>query len=404
MMKKKLPNLIAIPCMAILIAIFGMLSPMEILNDVIEQGAFRLYAPIITAIFGASFAQVIKKTNRATTIVQYTAEFCGDNPFVLAFTLTFATAFIFTSVSGFGAVVMVGTIILPVLLSVGITPSSAATLLIMGLNLGGLFNVANYSFYNQTLKISIDSIKNCALIFSITSTFIIILFILINVHKRKNVFCCSINQQSSKKPKWYSLIAPAIPITLLFVWPLIFKTSINIISATLIGILYAVITTYPKQIVSILTESFLDGIKDCSPVIALMVGIGMLLQVVTNSNISSIMLPVITKIIPSNKLTYILIFFALCPLALFRGPLNLFGLGSGVCVLMLNSNILNPLAILGAMLSIGAMQGICDPTNTHNVWVSNYVNLDTSKLLKKSLPYVLLQIFINLVIMSMLFV
>lgn len=404
MMNKKMPNLIAIPCMAILISIFAMFSPIEILNDVIEQGAYRLYAPIIAAMFGAIFAQVIQKTNIANCIVHYAAEFCGDNPFALAFVLTFATAFIFTSVSGFGAVMMVGTVILPILISVGIAPIVAAILLIMGLNLGGLFNIANYSFYNQTLKIPIHSIRNCTLIFSIPSTIIIILFIILNVHKSKNVFCCSTIRPPIAKLKWYSLISPIIPIFLLITWPLIFKCSINIISATLIGILYAIITTYPKQIVNILLESILDGIKDCSPVIALMLGIGMLLQVVSNTTVSDIMLPIIKTIIPSSKLTYILIFFTLCPLALFRGPLNLFGLGSGIGLLMLNTELLNPLAILGALLAIGAMQGICDPTNTHNVWVANYVNVDTSRLLKKSLPYVLLQILINLIITSILFV
>lgn len=41
---------------------------------------------------------------------------------------------------------MVGTIVLPILISVGIEPVIAASLLLMGLNLGGLFNVMNYAF------------------------------------------------------------------------------------------------------------------------------------------------------------------------------------------------------------------------------------------------------------------
>lgn len=403
MMIKKLPHLIAIPFMAILIAIFAGVSPMSIFYDVIEQGAFRLYAPIITLIFGAVFAQVIHKTNISTSLIKYAAEFCGDSPILLAFVLTFAVAFIFTSVSGLGSVIMVGTIVLPIFMSVGISPSIASVLLIMGLNLGGLFNISNFSFYTQTLNISEQHIKHCVLKLSIVSLLIIVLFILLNVRKSKTVFCCSENLPI-KKVKWFSLISPIIPLALLFIWPLVFKTSINIISALLISILYAIITTRPKQIINILTESFLDGIKDSSPAIAIMLGIGMLLQTVSNSDVSDLISPFILKIIPSNKLMYILTFFLLCPLALFRGPLNLFGLGSGLGVIILNTKILKPLAILGALLSIGAIQGICDPTNTHNVWVSNYVNIDTSKILKKSLPYVLLQVLISLTIMSILFV
>ena len=389
--------------MAILIAIFAGLPPMEILNDVIELGTINLSGAIITTIFGAVFAQVIYKTNISTSIIRYVAEFCGDNPILLALSLTFATAFIFTSISGLGSVIMIGTIILPMFISIGINPTISAILLIMGINLGGLFNVANYSYYMQTLKVSQHSIRDCAFILSITSLLIIVLFVLLNVRKNKSVFFCSV-PLPVKRLRWYSLISPIIPITLLFVWPLIFKIPINIRSAILIGILYAIITTRPKKIVDILTESFLDGIKDASPAIALMIGIGILIQTVTNEDVYSVVSPIILKIIPSKKLTYVLTFFLLSPLALFRGPLNLFGLGSGIGRFMYELNVLNPLAILGALLSIGAIQGILDPTNTHNIWTANYVNTDTSKILKKALPYVLLQVFMNLIIISVLFV
>ena len=206
------------------------------------------------------------------------------------------------------------------------------------------------------------------------------------------------------KVKWYSLITPIIPLIIVFASPYIFNTNIKVIGAIFIGIIYGIITTRPREIKTILIQSCLDGIQDVSPAIAIMIGIGILLQTVANNAVSTIISPVLSFILPTHKITYVIIFFLFAPFALYRGPLNLFGLGSGLASLMIASKAISPLAILGALLSIGAIQGICDPTNTHNVWVSNYINSDTTKLLKKALPFALAQVFISLIVMSILYV
>lgn len=405
MMSKKLPALISLPTMAVLIAIISRLNATEILNDIIGKGSVKLSIAIITTIFGAVFAQVINKTNISSNIIRYAAEFGGDNPMFLAIILTLATALIFTSVSGLGSVIMVGSIILPILISVGIKPLVAGTLLILGLNMGGLFNLANYTFYSEVLGIDIDSIKQFSLMLGSISFFVILIYILFNVKREKTVFHCkTANNTPFKKLKWYSLLTPIIPLIFVFAWPHVFSHNLDVIGAICIGILYAIITTNPRKIKTIFIQSFLDGIGDASPAIALMIGIGILLQAVTNKEVSSIISPILLKVLPTSKVTYVIIFFLLSPFALFRGPLNLFGLGSGIASLMISSNALNPLAILGALMSIGAIQGICDPTNTHNVWVSNYINDDASKILKKTLPYALAQVLINLILISIFFV
>lgn len=405
MISKRLPTLVALPSMAILIAISLGISFNDILNDIIGLGSFRLYAAIITTIFGAVFAEVIHKTGISTNIIRSASEFCGDNPVVLSLILTFATALIFTSVSGLGAVIMVGTIVIPMLISVGISPIVSSVLVILGLNLGGLFNISNYTFYSQVLNVHVTYVRNCSFILGVTNSIMIILYAILNVKRSKSMFHCSVPKNSPyTKVRFYALLTPIVPIILTFIWPLIFKANINILSAILLGILYGILTTCPKRILDVFTKSFLDGIVSAASAIALMISLGILLQSVTNEQVSNIISPLIIKLIPSHKITYILIFLLCSPFALFRGPFNLFGLGSGIVSLMLMTNTLNPLAILGAIMSIGAVQGICDPTNTHNVWIANYSGVDTSRILKKSLPYVMLQVLINLIIMSIFFV
>jgi membrane-anchored glycerophosphoryl diester phosphodiesterase (GDPDase) len=58
---------------------------------------------------------------------------------------------------------------------------------------------------------------------------------------------------------------------------------------------------------------------------------------------------------------------------------------------------------MGIFITTGAMQGVCDPTNTHNVWIATYISEDVTKLTRKMLGYVWAMIFIGLLIMSLLF-
>jgi len=42
---------------------------------------------------------------------------------------------------------------------------------------------------------------------------------------------------------------------------------------------------------------------------------------------------------------------------------------------------------MGLLLSVGQIQGISDPTNTHNVWLANEMRVDVQKVLYNTLPY-----------------
>jgi len=42
---------------------------------------------------------------------------------------------------------------------------------------------------------------------------------------------------------------------------------------------------------------------------------------------------------------------------------------------------------MGMLLSVGQIQGISDPTNTHNVWLANEMQTDVQKLLRNTIPY-----------------
>lgn len=91
-----------------------------ILNEVIAAGAVRL-APAYVAVFaGAMLGRVMIQTGIAEEIIKRAAEFGGDRPLVVAAALMVVTALLFTSLTGLGAVIMVGSLVLPVMMSLGL--------------------------------------------------------------------------------------------------------------------------------------------------------------------------------------------------------------------------------------------------------------------------------------------
>jgi hypothetical protein len=96
--------------------------------------------------------------------------------------------------------------------------------------------------------------------------------------------------------------------------------------------------------------------------------------------------PLLEEIVPKNFVSYVLTFTLLAPLALYRGPLNVWGMGYGLASILLASGM-NPGAVMGLLLAVGQIQGVSDPTNTHNVWLANELKIDVQKILGNTLPY-----------------
>jgi len=388
MMSRKLPALIALPLMAVLISIIAGIPGMEILNNVVGEGSVRLSAAMAAAMFGGVLSQVVNRTGIAKSIIRRAAELAGDKPLIVAIVMAVAVSFVFTSIGGLGAFIMVGTIVLPIMMSVGIPGLTAGSIMLLAFKVGILFNVYNYAFYSEVLGISIAELKTFALVYSLLTAIGTLIFILVNVNKKKLSTAWAmpnpeLMEDEAADVPIYALLTPVIPIVL------VFALNMHVIPAILAGVIYGILTTKPKQFINLLSTSFIEGIKEAAPAIALMIGVGMVLLAVSNEATGAIMEPLISAIIPSSKIGFVLFFAILSPLALYRGPLNLWGLGSGIAVLMLGTGTLSPMAITGALLALSAVQDVADPTNTHNVWLGSFIEEDTAMLLRKTFPYVL---------------
>ncbi len=433
MYTRRISALLALPVMAILIAIAGGIPQNEILTDVITKGSLKLHAAYTTTIFGAVLAELMNRYGIAKALVRWVAEFSGDNPYVLGLVLTGVTALLFSTLGGLGAVIMVGSIVLPVMLSIGISSATAGGLFLFGISIGGMFNLANWQLYKDVLSVAQEELIKFVVPFAFLIGMAVLIFLFVELKKARNLIyliggsllsaCAlyflhenfrpvaqvqgadqtlelaqSFNQvcilmailavyavkrhfKGGQALPAIAMLTPLVPLILVlsFKW--------EIIPAFLAAITFGVLATWRKDSINQLTRAIIDGTQTVIPAIVLMIGIGMLIASVSHPKVAGAIAPLVAQVIPTTPLWYVLGFTLMTPLALYRGPLSLWGMGSGLLKVIQNSTQLGGQAIMGMLMSVGQVQGICDPTNTHNIWIATYLGTDTHTLLKKTIPY-----------------
>ena len=106
----------------------------------------------------------------------------------------------------------------------------------------------------------------------------------------------------------------------------------------------------------------------------------------------------LSKLTPQSPVIFVLMFGLLAPLALYRGPLNIWGMGSGLTAIFLGTGVLRPEVIMAVLASVSAVQAVCDPTNTHNAWIASQAKVETLDILRRTLPFIWLMSLVALTI------
>lgn len=406
MYRKILSPMFALPILAVLIGIIAgipwasvtaedgtVTSGLESLLFV--DGPLRLGSTIITFIFAGIFSQYVKNSGIAEALIHKVSELAGDRKMVLAVVLYIVLCLLFTSLGGLGSVIMIGSIVLPIMTSVGISSLTAGCILLFGLSVGGIFNLANWSLYINSLGIPEETVRSFAYVAGVIFFLMGLLMIIADVkwggklfrHKKAAAWPMPEKKEEEEKKEeahvaWYAMISPFMPLILV----LGFKMNIN--TGFVLSLLYCFLTTLGKDSLQKLARAVTEGIANNAGAIFMLVVIGVLLKVVMDSRVTAIIGPAMASVLPSSAWGYVLFFSILAPLALYRGPLNIWGLGLGLAALMVSSGKLTALQVMAALMTTGQLQGICDPTNTHNVWTAAETGNDVNDLLKKTLPYV----------------
>lgn len=461
MSKRIWPALLAMPILAVLISLIAGIKPNDIFQYVIGEGSLRLVEPIVISMFGGVLSVMMQKTGIAEGFIKKGAELSGDNPLIIAIVMFLFILMLFTTLGGLGAMIMVGAIVLPILTSVGIGRLTAAVIMLLGVNIGGMFNVGNWALYMNVLGLSQREVVQFILtlfgiVFSGSIVYIIIQLYRdgFNLSARNIITNLAIllilggliyggvqlygalelidefrgsltiigkvayyialsamlalflhaayrawahRNKNKNALHWSAIFTPIIPLILILVF------SVNFLSAFILGIGYAYMITYKRDNISTLIKSLIEGSAVVLPAVILMFGIGWLLVSVMGPSgmteaqmvasygtatwpVRDLMLPLVASIIPSSGLMYVITFTLLAPLALYRGPLNVWGMGFGIASVMIAAGMPAG-AILGMLWSVGQLQGISDPTNLQNVWIANEMKVDVQKILYNTLPF-----------------
>lgn len=367
---------------------------MTILNELFQTGLRGQGGLIVDIVFGAWFGAVLMETGIAATLVRKTVELGGDKPVVVATLLSIIVAGMFTSIFGIGAVIGIGVIVFPILLSLGIPKVVAAC--------SYLFSVAAGLYMNPTLGIgtfntyTVDEAGNALYTFQeysgafgwiacIISVAYVAAMTFITVKKSTAVKAWAAPVDDvvvdEKKVPGIALILPFMPtITIL-----IFKTE-NIPTFLLWGFVALFLCGRGKGIKMLgdnYSKTLYTGIVDSASLIAFLIMLAMVTKSIGNARpfISLVLEPVI----PQNQPLILAIAVAiLAPAALFRGPLTMFGTAGPIYLTLAGfgypHSFLFPLFWIPSItINVAACV-----TQSYVAWGISYAKIDTREWLKYS--------------------
>jgi hypothetical protein len=380
MYARKMPAILAVPAMAILMALAAGV-PGERLGGIVVDGAGALSKAYVAVIFGALLGRVTLDTGIARALVNLAAEYGGESLLGLALGLCAIVALLFTTLNGLGAIIMVGSIVLPIMITSGVPRTVAATLFLMAFALGFIFNIANWTFYTTFFGVSEQQVVRYAVLLAVIDAIALLTYAVIAFARERGYATWSSNPESEERGvPWWSLVTPILPIVLYFVLHL------DATPAFALSAIFGAVATKPRRAIGTLVSSAIRGVEDVAPAVILFMGIGMLLVAVKEPQFAAALHPLVASDWIANPLAYVIVFGVLSPLALYRGPLNPFGVGIAIFSVLLASHAVPPLVLVAAVMAVVQVQNVCDPTNTQNVWVANFTGVRIDAITKRTLP------------------
>ncbi|MBV9262832.1 MAG: hypothetical protein JO324_00820 [Candidatus Eremiobacteraeota bacterium] len=380
---RAMPALVAVPCMALAMSLAAGV-PVAHLGSIVTGGAVQLAPVYVAVVCGALLGRVTIETGIARTIVNVAAEYGGEQPLVLALGLCAIVALLFTSLSGLGGIIMVGTIVLPIMMTSGVPRTVAAPLFLMAFALGYIFNIANWTFYTKYFGIVPQQLTRYAIALAAIDAVALVLFALVAFRRERGYATWAMKSPRSDAAQRVPVIALVTPVLPLLLY---YALRMDATPAFLIAAIFGAVVARPSRAVTQLVAAAIKGLEDVAPAVLLFMGIGMLLVATKEPQFAAALQPLVAGGWLRNPIAYVLLFGVASPLVLYRGPLNPFGVGIAVFTVLLGANVLPAVIIVAAIMAVVQVQNVCDPTNTANVWIANFTGVPIDAITKRTLPY-----------------
>jgi TRAP-type mannitol/chloroaromatic compound transport system permease large subunit len=411
MLTRKLPTAFALGLMAVAIAVISGASWLgkdnSVAGAVLQTGASMLAATMIAVLLGSWLGTLMEDTGISSTLVRKIVEFGGERPAVVALGV-YAVSILCGSVTGSAAAAMLaGVVGIPAMIAVGVRPVVAGGTILMGLATGLPLELIGWQFLSDAVKLPIEQVRDFQLKVFPIALIAGVAYILIETRRRGARHAWAVKVGGAKPTSrvrrgdapWYALLTPVLPIVLALGF------EVPIVPSLLIGVVYALITTTrPGQLSERALRSLYRAFDIAAPPIVLFVAIGMLLSAVKLPGAVKALTPIISSVSPSGPVLFILVFALLVPLCLYRGPLNVYGLGAGVAGVLISGGIYPAPAVLGMMSSYGQVLCVSDPTSTQTVWSAQFAGVRPEKVMVSTLPYTWLMAIGALVLTAVLYI
>ncbi len=105
--------------------------------------------------------------------------------------------------------------------------------------------------------------------------------------------------------------------------------------------------------------------------------------------------PIFAAILPHNHLVLALALGVLAPLALFRGPLHVWGAGAATAAVLSGTGLFNDAFLLPLLYVPTLMAVSTDITQSWNVWGLDYMKVQSRDFLKNGIPIMWVVSIIN---------
>lgn len=380
-------------------------------DTVIVSGSTGLASNFVIAIFAGWLGCMMDVTGIMRAMIKKGAELGGDRVIVVHVILYAVATVMMSVVTGLGGAIMIGTIVIPILIAVGVDKMTAAVSFLFAKGVGITFALSNVNTYATMTGMDFDSTYRYSLIISAIAFIVGLIYIIIQDRKvgKKFAFAAPVEEDMTSGIPEVKGVLGALSMLTPFIPPvLVGWLKLPIIPALIIGVLWATLTTCTKtgwgRTMNILTKTFTEGFEKTAPAGCLMIVIGILLKAVKTTQVSAALEPFMSMIAPGSLITFVLFFIVLAPLCLYRGPLNLWGMGAGICALFVGLGLLTPAQAMVGFVGVTVMQSICCPTNTHNVWVAGYTGQEVTAITMKQMPYVWPAVALMIIIGTILYV
>ncbi|MFC9679298.1 transporter [Streptomyces sp. NPDC056948] len=395
MLTRRLPTAFALVLLAVAIAFLAgapLTGENSVLDTVLQEGAPALAATMIAIILGSWLGKLLDETGIAGTLVRKIVEFGGDRPTVVALGVLGVSALVGTVTGSAPAAMLAGIIGIPAMIAVGVPKVTAAGTVLMGIAVGIPFELPVWQFFSTALELPIPTVRGFMVKLFPFALVAALAYVLVETQRRGTEHAWSLKsvdtrprsrRQELGDAPWYALLAPAVPLVLALGFEL------AIIPSLLAGVLYALVaTTRPGAMNKRLLRTLYGGFEVAAPPMVLFVAIGILLAAVKLPGAVEALEPLVKAVSPQNPVLFVLVFTLLVPLCLYRGPLNVFGLGAGIAGVLIATGIYPAAAVLGMTTSYNQVFGVADPTSTQTVWSAQYAGVTPQQVMVRTLPYV----------------